>query len=142
LTSTRSGWTSVSSDADVVRRAWAAFNRGDEDAIVRESHPDLVAIPFGAAMEGKSYSGHEGILEWWHNDILATWEVFEVHPEHFQEVGDKLLVTGRWKARGIESGVDLDIPAAWVIEVREGQIAYWQTYTDLGQARRDVGLDD
>jgi ketosteroid isomerase-like protein len=126
----------------VVRRAWAAANRGEEDAMLAEFHPDVVAIPFGAAMEGRTYRGHDGILDWWRNDILATWEVFEVHPERFEEVGDKLLVTGRWTARGIESGVDLDLPASWVIEVRDGKIAYWQTYTDHAQARRDVGLDE
>jgi ketosteroid isomerase-like protein len=128
-------------DFDVVRRAWAAANRGEEDAMLREFHPDVVAIPFGAAMEGKAYRGHDGILDWWRNDIRATWEVFEVHPEHFRRVGDQLLVTGRWTARGTASSVDLDIPASWVIEVRDGKIAYWQTYTDHEQARRDVGLE-
>jgi ketosteroid isomerase-like protein len=65
-----------------------------------------------------------------------------VYPESFERVGDKLLVTGRWKARGIESGVELDMPASWVVEVRGGKIAYWQTYTDHDQARRDIGLED
>jgi len=129
-------------DFDVVRRAWAAANRGEEDAMLREFHRDVVAIPFGAAMEGKAYRGHDGILEWWRNDIQATWEVFEVHPEHFERVRHQLLVTGRWTARGGASSVDLDIPATWVIEVRDGKIAYWQTYTDNEQARRDIGLDD
>jgi len=91
-------------------------------------------------MEGRSYHGHDGILDWWNNEILAAWEVFEVHPQQFEQVGDKLLVTGRWKARGIGSRVELDIPASWVIEVRDGKIAYWQTYTDHEQARRDVGI--
>ena len=110
--------------------------------MLREFHPDVVAIPFGAAMEGKAYRGHDGVLDWWRNDIQSTWEVFEVYPEHFQRVGDQLLVTGRWTARGTASTVDLDIPASWVIEVRDGKIAYWQTYTDHQQARRDVGLED
>ena len=63
-------------------------------------------------------------------------------PERFERVGDRLLVTGRWNARGSESGVELDIPATWVVEVRDGKVAYWQTYTDHAQARREIGLDD
>ena len=129
-------------DVELVRRVWAAFTRGDQDEWRRDVHPDIVAIPFGAALEGKSYRGHDGVLSWWNDEILVTWELFEVHPEQFERVGDKLLVTGRWKARGIESGVDLDLPASWVIEVRDGMIAYWQTYTDPEQARRDIGLGD
>ena len=129
-------------DFEVVRRAWAAASRGDEDAMLLECHPDVVTIPFGAVMEGKAYRGQDELRRWWRDEILVAWEFFEVHPESFQRVDDKLLVTGRWKARGIESGVQLDMPASWVVEVRDGKIAYWQTYTDHAQARRDVGLED
>ena len=127
-------------DFEVVRRVWAAFNRGEQDAIADYLHPDIVAIPFGAALEGKAYRGRDDVLSWWNDEILVTWEQFEVHPERFERVAGRLLVTGRWKARGIESGVDLDLPASWVIEVRDGQIFYWQTYTDPDQARREIGL--
>jgi len=128
-------------DFEVVRRAWDASNRADFEDMKREMTPDIVAIPFGAAMEGKSYRGPDAVVAWLRDEILAAWEFFEVLPERFERVGDKLLVTGRWHARGAESGVELDIPATWVIEVRDGKIAYWQTYTDDAQARRDIGLE-
>jgi ketosteroid isomerase-like protein len=127
-------------DFDVVRRAWAATTRGDPDAMLAEWHPDIVAVPFGAAMEGRAYRGPDEVIGWWRDEIVASWEYFEVLPERFQRVGDKLLVTGHWRARGRGSGVELDISAAWVVEVRDGKIAYWQTYTDHDQARREVGL--
>jgi ketosteroid isomerase-like protein len=128
-------------DFEVVRRAWAAASRADQDGMRREWHPDIVAVPFGAAMEGKAYRGAEEVMAWWQDEILVNWEIFQVHPERFQRVGDKLLVSGRWNARGIESGVQLDIKASWIVEVRDGKIAYWQTYTDHAQARRDIGLE-
>jgi ketosteroid isomerase-like protein len=126
----------------VVRRAWAAFSRVDFDGVLRELDPEVVVVPFGAAMEGKSYRGHDGVIGWWRDEILVNWEHFQVLPESFERVGERLLVTGRWNARGSESGVDLDIPATWVVEVRDGKIVYWQTYTDPAQARRDIGLPD
>jgi ketosteroid isomerase-like protein len=128
-------------DFEVVRRAWAAASCADEEAMVREWHPEVVAVPFGAAMEGKTYRGREEVLGWWRDEILVSWEFFEVIPEGFQRVGEKLLVTGHWNARGKGSGVELDIQASWVIEVRDGKIAYWQTYTEHAQARRDIGLE-
>jgi ketosteroid isomerase-like protein len=128
-------------DFEVVRRAWAASNRADLEGMRREMDPDIVAIPFGAALEGKSYRGPDAVIGWLRDEILATWEFFQVIPERFERVGDRLLVTGRWNARGAESGVELDIPATWVIEVRDGKIAYWQTYTDHAQARHDIGLE-
>jgi ketosteroid isomerase-like protein len=129
-------------DFEVVRRAWAAFSRHEEEAMLAECHPDVVAIPFGAVMEGTAYRGHDELIRWWRDEILVTWQFFEVHPQTFERVGDRLLVTGRWKARGSESGVELDMPATWVVDVRDGKIAYWQTYTDDVQARRDLGLED
>ena len=131
------------SDADfeVVRRAWAAASSTDVDGMVAELHPDVVAIPFGAALESKAYRGPEQVVGWLRDEILVSWDFFQVLPERFERVGARLLVTGRWKARGIESGVELDIPASWVVEVRDGKVAYWQTHTDHDQARREVGLD-
>lgn len=128
-------------DFEVVRRTWAAASRADQDGMLREFHPEITAVPFGAAMEGKAYRGPEEVLGWWCDEILASWEFFQVIPEHFERVGDKILVTGRWNARGIESGVELDTSASWIVQVRDDKIAYWQTYTDHAQARRDIGLE-
>jgi ketosteroid isomerase-like protein len=128
-------------DFELVRRAWAAFSRVDEAAILETLHPEVVAVPFGAAMETEAYRGRGDVLRWWREEIQANWESFRVLPENFERVGDSLLVTGRWNARGKESGVDLDVPASWVVKVRDGRIVYWQTYTDHAEARRDAGLD-
>ena len=128
-------------DFEVVRRAWAAASGADQDGLRRELHSEVVAVPFGAALEGKAYRGPEQVLAWLRDEILVSWDVFEVHPESFERVGGRLLVTGRWSARGLESGVELDIPATWLVEVRDGRIAYWQTYTDRAEARRDAGLE-
>jgi ketosteroid isomerase-like protein len=129
-------------DFEVVLRAWQAFSRVDLDGMVNELHPRVVAVPFGAAMEGQSYSGVEQIKLWWRDEILGAWEFFRVLVDGFQRVGNRLLVTGHWYARGIESGIELEMAASWIIDVRDGKIAYWRTYTEPDQARRDIGLED
>jgi ketosteroid isomerase-like protein len=128
-------------DFEVIRRAWAALSRDDEEAFFQELAEDVEAVPFGAAMEGKSYRGHEGCRDWLHNEIQASWDYFKVTPEDFRRVGDTILVTGRWHVRGKGSGVELDIPATWLIEVRDGKIGFWQTYTDRSEAMRDAGAE-
>jgi ketosteroid isomerase-like protein len=128
-------------DFDVIRRAWAAFSRNDEDAIRRELHRAVEIVPFGAAMEGASYCGPDEVIRWWREEILTVWETFETLPEQFLPVGEQILVTGRWRARGKGSGVSLERPAVWVVTVRAGKIVSWRTYTDLSQARREVGLE-
>jgi ketosteroid isomerase-like protein len=128
-------------DFELVRRVWSAAGRADPESMRPDLHPDIVAVPFGAALEGKAYRGPDEVVGWFRDEILSTWEVFQVIPQEFQRVGDRILVTGRWKARGIESGVELDIPATWVLGVLDGKIVYWHTYTNHEDALRDVGLD-
>jgi ketosteroid isomerase-like protein len=127
-------------DFEVIRRAWEATNRGDEEAVRRAVHPDIEAVPFGAALEGARYRGIEEVVGWW-RQTLASWEVWHIHAEEFRRVGDRILVTGKWHVRGKGSGVELDMPATWIIEVRDGKIAFWRTYTDRGQALEELGLD-
>jgi ketosteroid isomerase-like protein len=130
----------VDADFDVIRRAWRASGQKDLAAFERDLDPDIVTIPFGAAMEGKSYRGVDAVVGWLRDEIWASWEQFDTVPEEFTRVGDKVLVRGHWRATGKESGVELVIRATWVVEVRNGKIAYWQTYTDHEDALRDLGL--
>jgi len=131
----------VDADFEVIRRAWRASGQKDLAALERDLDPDIVTIPFGAAMEGKSYRGVDAVVGWLRDEIWANWEHFDTVPEEFMRVGQRILVTGRWHARGKASGVEFDIPATWVIEVRDGKITYWRTYTDRHQALRDIGLE-
>jgi ketosteroid isomerase-like protein len=124
----------------LVRDTWDAFNRDDLDAALEGIHEDVVIVPFGAAMEGKRYEGHAEVVHWYRNEIRANWEEFETHPHEFRRIGGRLLVYGRWRARGRDSGIELDVPATWVIDVRDGKIAGWQTYTDREEAHAAVGL--
>ena len=125
-------------DFEVVRSAWAAFRRRRLEDLLDLLIPDVEVIPFGAAMEGKTYHGHEGVRDWWEREIFANWATFEAHAEHFENVGDRLVVFGHWDARGRTSGVQLHRAATWVVEVRDGKIARWQTYTDRDEAMQDA----
>src|SRR6266542_4417386 len=53
-------------------------------------------------------------------DIRVNWEWFHTDPQEFRKIGDRILVYGRWRARGRDSGVELDVAATWVVEVRDG----------------------
>jgi ketosteroid isomerase-like protein len=127
-------------DFEVIRQAWAAASRGDLAGQLQYLDPDIEIVPFGAKMEGKLYHGHDGVLDWWQDEIDPNWEVFETRPEEFRRVGDRMF--GRWVARGRTSGVDLQVPATWIVDVREGKIARWQTYTDRGEALDALGLEE
>ncbi len=125
-------------DFEVVRAAWEVFSDGRREEFLRHVHPDVELVPFGARMEGKAYRGHAGVREWWDQEIDVNWETFEVHAEEFEDVGERVVVFGHWRARGRTSGVELDTPATWVIEIADGKIRRWQTYTDREEGLRDA----
>jgi ketosteroid isomerase-like protein len=122
-------------DFELVQRAWEAGTQGIH-ALLAYCHPDIEVIPFGAAMEGRSYRGRAALRDWWEQEIEPNWETFETHAEDYEQVGERLVVFGRWVARGRNSGIDLEIPATWVVEVKDGKIARWQTYTERAEALR------
>ncbi len=128
-------------DFEVIRRAWAAQSRRDETGFRAELDPAIEIVPFGAEIARGSHQGPDQVIQWWHAELLANWEIYETIPEQFRRVGRRILVTGRLHARGKQSGVELDRPAAWIMEVRDGKIAFWRTYTDPAEAARDLEAD-
>lgn len=128
-------------DFEVVRKAWEAA-RPD----IRESlsfyREDIEIVPFGAALQGRVYRGHGGVVNWYDSEIIPNWRSFETIAEDFRRVGDQLLVFGHWRACARSGGVELNMPATWVVEVRDGKIARWQTFTDRGEAFAAVGLSE
>jgi ketosteroid isomerase-like protein len=124
----------------VISETWDAFNRDDIEEALTHVHEDALIVPFGAAMEGKRYEGHAEIEHWYRDEIRANWEQFITIPHEFREAGDRLIVYGIWEARGRDSGIDLEVAATWVVEVRDGKIAYWQTFTDRDEAHAFAGL--
>src|SRR5690349_2884662 len=120
----------------------AAWNRGDVAGFLETLDPDVEWVPIMAALEGRVYTGHEGVRRWM-SELENDWEVFEVHPEEHRDLGDRVIVFGCWRARGRASGVELDNQAAtWLFEFERGKIVRMQTFTDRAEALQAVGLSD
>jgi ketosteroid isomerase-like protein len=128
-------------DFELVREAWSSA-KGDIRNALAFYCEDIEIVPFGATLQGEVYRGHDEVIAWWDNEITAYWEAFETIAEDFQRVGNRLLVFGRWRSCGRTSGMELEVPATWVVEVRKGKIARWQTFTDRGEAFAAVGLSE
>jgi ketosteroid isomerase-like protein len=58
------------------------------------------------------------------------------------DLGDRVLVLGRVRARGRESGVELDSPLGWVFTVRGGKLAKAEGFLSRAQALEAAGLSE
>jgi ketosteroid isomerase-like protein len=125
---------------EVPRRLIEAYSRGDTPSFLDRLHPDVEWIPIMAALEGRVYRGHEGVLRWL-EELSRDWEYFDPLYEEYRDLGDRVLIFGRWRARGRVSGVELENqPAAWLYEIKDGKVMRMQTFTDRAEALEAAGL--
>jgi len=82
---------------EIVRRALAASERGDFDAMLELYAPDVEFIPLRAETEGV-FHGRDGVQEFI-ADTLESFETFELHYE-LRDLGTHVLAWGTIHLRG------------------------------------------
>jgi ketosteroid isomerase-like protein len=129
---------------EVARRFHPAFNHtftqgGDE--LFELLDPDVEWIPITSVLDGTRYRGEDEVRGWI-DDIKREWEIFEIWPWEFRDLGDeRVLILGTWRARGRSSGVELDSqPATWLVRSERGKITRMQTFTDRAKAFEAAGI--
>ncbi len=120
-------------EIETVRRGVEAFNRRDLSALFEVTDPKAEFIPLRSVLEGTSYRGHDGLRRFF-EDTAGEWDELTIEGEEWRDLGDWVLVIGRFHARGRGSGVELHSPAAWLVSLREGRIAYLRAYSDVEEA--------
>jgi uncharacterized protein len=129
----------ASSNLDVVRAGFAAYNAGDVDGLLAVCAPDVELVPLSSLLTGETYRGHQGVRDYL-DAISEDWSQRVVELDRLIEAGDEVVLRGRFQARGRSSGVDVDAPAAWVVTLRDGRVVRLRAYTDPQDALEAVGL--
>jgi hypothetical protein len=114
-----------------------AIERGDLDGfravISTVMHVDCDWAPLIAAVEGRSYTGREGMAAFF-EDLLGSFEVRYLNPE-FRPVGDEaVLFLSTMQMRGRESGVQVLRELGVVIQFEEGLVRRARAYDSHGEA--------
>jgi uncharacterized protein len=129
------------SQEDVIRlrEGYAAFNRGDLNAILETLDPEVVFIQAEELPGAEIYRGHEGVRKWL-ADLTAAFDDLRAEPEELLDAGDRLVALLRLRGRGRGSGAPFEAHVAHVFEVRAGKIVRWKAYMDRATALRAAGL--
>ena len=129
----------TSEDVELSLRGLEAFNHavatGDVEPYMEFLHPDISYAPATAATEGVTFEGKDRVRAYLES-IKETWSGLESEPVEFREVGDLLVMIGRWRASGRASGVAVDSLVIVVHEIRDGKIAWLRAFTDEDEAMR------
>jgi ketosteroid isomerase-like protein len=110
-----------------------AFNRRDIQGVLESYHPDGEMFTLTSLLRGEPYHGHEGIREFF-SSSADVWASIHLEADEVRDLGDAVLVTGRWSSTGRDSGAAVESKAAWLFEFRDGRIFSSRAYQDAEEA--------
>lgn len=130
-------------NVEIVRNAFAAFDRGDTEGVLRLCDEDIVItqppeLPDAPAEQ----RGHRGVVE-----AFALWpEQWDDFRIDILEIAaapdDKVFVASRTRGRGKQSGVEVEMEFSYVFTIRDAKISEWRLFVREDQAREAAGLSD
>ena len=104
---------------ELIREVWRRWNAGE-----RGLPEDLVDPEFEvrSALTGDAYRG-EAEVRRWQEEIDQQFDGWELTIERVRMLdGSRALASGSIRGHGRASGIELDQPAAWIVEIAGGRL--------------------
>lgn len=118
---------------DVVAQTVEAFNRRDLPALLSLVDDNVELRPFSAKLSGETYTGPEGVRRWL-DDLEEEWSEWRVELDDHRAIEESILSIGRVVARGRDTTLEMDLPAAFVSTVRGGYLVRLESFGDPSEA--------
>jgi ketosteroid isomerase-like protein len=119
-------------NVEIVRRFLVV---DDLDEALKYADPAIVWNP----VEESWAQGHDAVrastARW-----KGEWDDYELIPEEFADVNDRVVVTVRFRARGRGSGVQVDARLYDVFTLRDGKIVRMDQFAERSEALEAVGF--
>ena len=132
---------SDSPNVQAIQRFVERWNGGDRTPPLDDAHPEVEVITeITGAFRGEPFRGYDGVREWL-TTLDEAFERWDVELNEIHERGDVVIVIGAVKARGRGSGVELDVPTAWVVEFRDGKVLRVRIFRDRDEVLAASGID-
>ena len=126
-------------NVEIVRRSYAAWQRGDVPAMLEDVDPDIVI--YRAEPDGTTWQGPEGLV-----DVIADWtgnfDEFSSSVDDFTDAGDRVIVRMHQRGRGQASGVEVEADFWCVHTLKDGKLIRYEIYTTKSQAFEVAGLEE
>ena len=130
-------------NVELVRAAYAAFNRGDYDAVAAALHPEVEWHPYLGGLERSVYRGQDAIRVMWSSIQEGFGGTLRIElPEVVDCGGEQVVVV--IEARGTGSGSGAEVQQRWaqLVTVRDGLVFRVEPYPDRDAALKAAGLSE
>ena len=107
-------------NAQLLQAGYDAWNRDDRDGWLKLLEPGIEVRTAGAFPDlAPVYHGHQGAARFW-RQLREPWEVFRIDVERIEAEGDLAMAAVRFRARGADSGVNVDMRFGNAVRIRGG----------------------
>ena len=127
-------------NVNVVREAWEAAERHDNEAILPLYDAD-VEIQGLHGLGDRVFRGVGGVREFW-RDWNASWSESGSEVEEWIDAGDNVIAVMHLWGRGKRSGVPVEARQSHVWTVRGGKLWRLWVYDTRDEALKAVGLEE
>ncbi len=127
-------------NVEIVRRYFAAYERGGLDALAEFWHPDINWRAAEGALDDVGLMEGPGALRHHNEQWEDIFESSRVEVEEFVDAGDQVVAVVRVFGRMKESEAEVDIRYATVLSIRDGKIAAGREYFTREEALEAAGL--
>ncbi len=119
------------SSVDLVKRSYAAFERGDLDGVLGDMHPEIEWQQAQGLPHGGTYHGVEEVRRTIFDPLSEEWwDEFSAVPSEFLDAGGEVIVLGRYRGVAKRTGKQLDVPFAHVWTVRGEKAVRFRQFLD------------
>ena len=116
---------------DIVNSTYAAYSRGDVEAVVALMHPDVEWHPPPTSVDPEPLYGREAVRGYLTPNFF---ESQQAEPLDVTVESDRVLVEARVRAVGAGSGIEIDGTAWHLYVFRDDQVVRFEAYVDRDQA--------
>lgn len=127
-------------DVELARHAFAALNRGDLRAAMKDAASDFTFDFSRSRSPERGVYGREDIPRF-QNTFVGLWESVRWEPEEFIEADDQVVTPFTTHIQG-RDGIEVQTTTAWLWSFSDGRIARITFFQNRREALEAAGLSD
>lgn len=123
----------MDNEIQILKDAYAALNRNDVAAFVRDFATDIVRVEFEGSPSGGAFNGIDDVTAHVERG-RSTWAEGSCEPERFIVVGDKIVVPCHVRVRLKDHTDWIEGRTADVYAFRDGKVVQFRSFFDESEA--------
>lgn len=128
------------SNLEIVKKAYAAFGRGDIPGVLDTFSPAIEWYsPPGMYRLGGVHRGPQGVVNGFFSVLMELYDGLDVTPSEYVEAGDRVIVLGKVRGKGRATGQAVDASYVHILEVHDGKVTRFDEFQDTATLNRAFG---